>query len=239
MALSTSISRLAAYYARHGFKGTIRRAALSVKRAVLANCMVVFYCDLASQTMAPGSLPTSLKVERLRNYSDLSPQDLHEITSFWNPRLAHRRVKERFERGASLWLIRSAGSLAGYSWTLRGSAIAAYYFPMALDDVQLFDFYVFPRFRGRAILWFLVTDILRSLRDEGATRVFGDVAEWNQASLSFYRTVPFQRLGLARSFTIFGHTFISWAESEPVAQTGKQTSIPVTGTGSSISDLRT
>ena len=107
---------------------------------------------------------------------------------------------------------------AGYSWTIRGRTIASYYFPMAHDDVQLFDFYIFPRFRGRAILWFLITYILDYLRDEGAARVFGDVAEWNHASISFYQTVPFHRLGVVRSFTIFGHTFVSWGANDPRRQ---------------------
>jgi hypothetical protein len=29
---------------------------------------------------------------------------------------------------------------------------------------------------------------------------------------------PFRRLGMVRSFTIFGHTFVSWGETEPVKQ---------------------
>src|ERR1019366_6164229 len=44
MAISTSISRLAAYYKRHGFGATMRRAALAVERGLFSNRMVVFYC---------------------------------------------------------------------------------------------------------------------------------------------------------------------------------------------------
>jgi ribosomal protein S18 acetylase RimI-like enzyme len=168
-------------------------------------------------------MPSSLTVQCLSNSAELSAGDLHELTSFWNPKQAHRNIGERFEKGASLWLIRSGERLAGYSWTLRGRTIAEYYFPMAQEDVQLFDFYVFPKFRGRAILWFLIIFILSSLREEGASRVFGDVAEWNQASLSFYKTIPFQRLGRARTLTIFGRTFVSWTENEPLEKTQKDT----------------
>jgi|SRR5208282_2087044 len=214
MAISTSISRLAAYYTRHGFGATIRRAGVSVKRALLSNRMVVFYCDLAKQTTAPLKTPSSLKMERLRSYAELNPQDLQEILNVWNPKLAHRSIRERFDQGATLWLIKSEGRLAGYSWTLRGRTIAPYYFLLGEDDVQLFDFYVMPKFRGRAILWFLVAHILHSLRDEGAARIFGDVAEWNQPSLSFYRMTPFRRLGSARCFTILGHAFTHWVENE-------------------------
>jgi len=218
MAISTSISRLTSYCTRHGLGATFRRAGLAARRALFSSRMVVFYCDLGRLTAAPPNIPSSLKVERLRNYASLSQQDLQEMTSFWNPKQAHRNIRERFEKGASLWLIKSGDKLAGYSWTLRGNTIAPYYFLLGEDDVQLFDFYVFAKFRGRAILWFLVADILHSLRDEGAARVFGDVAEWNQPSLSFYKMTPFRRLGFVRSFTIFGHTFVSWVKNEPMEE---------------------
>jgi ribosomal protein S18 acetylase RimI-like enzyme len=216
MANSTSISRFTAYYSRHGLEATIRRAGLAMKRALFSSRMVVFYCDLGKQNTAPVNIPSSLKVERLRSYAELTSRDLQEMTSFWNPKQALRNIRERFDQGASLWLIKSGDKLAGYSWTLRSHTIAHYYFLLGEDDVQLFDFYVFPKFRGRAILWFLVANILDSLRAEGAMRVFGDVAEWNQPSLSFYRMTPFRRLGLARSFTILGHTFTRWVEDKTV-----------------------
>jgi len=219
MSISGSISRFIDYCKRNGLGATLRRLGLATKRTLFASRMVVFYCDLAKQSAAPMNLPNSIKVQRLANYAELSPQDLHELTSFWNPKQAHRDIVERFEQRASLWLIWSGDSLAGYSWTLRGRTIAPYYFPMAQDDVQLFDFYAFPKFRGRGILWFLITCILSRLRDEGAARVFGDVAEWNQPSLSFYKTLPFQRLGVVRSFAILGHTYASWSGNEPVRQT--------------------
>jgi GNAT superfamily N-acetyltransferase len=223
MVISNSISRLTAYFKRHGFEATIRRAGLAVRRTLFSNRMVVFYCDLAKQPTAPLNIPSSLKVERLRSYAELNRQDLQEIINAWNPKLAHRNIRERFEQGAALWLIKSEDRLAGYSWTIRGRTIAPYYFLLGEDDIQLFDFYVIAKFRGRAILWFLVAHILHTLRDEGAVRVFGDVAEWNQPSLSFYRMTPFRRLGLARSFTIFGHTFVSWVGNDPVKQIQKGT----------------
>jgi ribosomal protein S18 acetylase RimI-like enzyme len=219
MSISSSISRFTDYCRRNGLRATLRRLGQATKRGLFASRMVVFYCDLAKQTAAPVNPPSSIKVQRLSNYAELSLQDLHEMTSFWNPKQAHRDIQERFDQRASLWLIWSGDSLAGYSWTLRGRTIAPYYFPLAQDDVQLFDFYAFPKFRGRAILWFLITYILSRLREEGAARVFGDVAEWNQPSLSFYKTLPFHRLGVVRSFATLGHTFVSWSTNELVRQT--------------------
>jgi ribosomal protein S18 acetylase RimI-like enzyme len=214
MSISSSISRFTAYFRRHGFRSTLRRLGLAARRTLFSNRMVLFYSDISEHSAPTPDLPASLQVERKKNEAELSPQDLEKMTSFWNPKLAHRNINERFKNGASLWLIKLEDQLAGYSWTIRGRSIASYYFPIAQDDVQLFDFHVFPQFRGRAILWFLVSHILHSLRDEGAARVFGDVAEWNQASLSFYRTTSFRPIGLARKFTVLGRTFVWWAGNE-------------------------
>jgi GNAT superfamily N-acetyltransferase len=210
MSIASSVIRLAAYYSRNGFGETVRRTKVAAKRAIFANRMIVFYCELHKVSPTPVNLPTSIRVERLNNLSELSPNDLQDLTSFWNPSQARQNINERFESGASLWLIKSEGKLSGFSWTLRARTIAPYYFPMTQDDVQLFDFYVFPKFRGRAILWFLIMHLLQNLKTEGVARVFGDVAEWNQASLSFYKMTPFQKLGVVRAFTFFGQTYTRW-----------------------------
>jgi ribosomal protein S18 acetylase RimI-like enzyme len=218
MSISTSISRFTAYYSRHGFRATVQRGGVALQRAFFANRMVVLYCDLPGQNLRPVNIPSSMKVDRLRSEGELSHTDFQEITSFWNPKLARRNIKERFAKGASLWLIKSEDKAAGYGWTLQGRTIAEYYFPMGPKDVQLFDFYVSPKFRGRALHWLLTAYILQTLAAEGAARAFADTGEWNQAQISSFRMTPFRRLGLVRSFTIFGRTFVSWAEKETAKQ---------------------
>lgn len=153
-------------------------------------------------------------MERLRSYAELSPKDLDQIIHIWNPKLAQRNMKERFDRGASLWLIKLQDRLAGCGWTLQGHTIAPYYFRLAEDDVQFFDFHVFPKHRGRAIDWFLMTYALRTLAVDGAARAFAEAAEWNQASLSSIATTPFRPLGWARKLTLFRHTIVCWDDNE-------------------------
>jgi hypothetical protein len=191
---------------------------MALRRALFANRMVVFYCDLSKQTLSAVPFPSSLKVDRLGRDEELSQQDLEAIVAHWNPQLALQNIRERFAKGALLWLVRCEEQLAGYCWTIRGRAIVPYYFPMATDDVQFFDFYVFPEFRGRAILCFLISYMLHTLEAESGGRAFGDVAEWNQASLSFYKMTPFRRFGVARSFNVLGRRFTSWAKDENTEQ---------------------
>jgi ribosomal protein S18 acetylase RimI-like enzyme len=218
MAISVSISRLAAYYTRHGFEPTVRRLGLAARRMLFSGRTVLFYCDLSAQTSLMADLPSSLMVGRYRNQTALSPQDLQEITSFWNPKLAARNIKQRFEQGASLWLIKSEGHLAGYGWTLQGQTIEPHYFRLGSDDIHLFNFQVFPQYRGRGVNPLLVRYIVRSLAAECQGRAFIEAAEWNQAQLSSLRRTPFRRLGSARKITFFRHTIAFWDDDNTVEQ---------------------
>ena len=218
MAISTSISRLTAYYKRNGLGATLGRLNLAIRRTLFSSRMVLFYCDLSKLSSPAPEMPSRLEMERHQSQSDLSPQDLQEITSFWNPGQARRNICERFGLGASLWLIRFEGKLAGYGWTLQGRTVEPHYFPLGENDVQFLDFHVFPKYRGRALDWFLMTHILHCLAEEGRARAFGEAAEWNKASLSSFAMTPFRRLGWARKFTIFGRTMVSWTPNKSVQE---------------------
>ncbi len=218
MAISTAISRFTDYYRRHGFAATLRRAGVAVKRALFSSRSVLFYCDLTRLTAPPADLPSFLKVERKASSAELSLEDIEAITSFWNPKLVQKNMQERFGKGASLWLIKSEGKLAGYGWTLQGRTVEPHYFSLGKDDFHLFDFHVFPQYRGQGMNPFLVTHILRSLAAEGAGRAFIEAAEWNQPQLSSLTKTPFRRLGLARKLTIFGRTIVCWDKKGANAQ---------------------
>jgi ribosomal protein S18 acetylase RimI-like enzyme len=228
MAISSSISRLTAYFARHGFWATVHRAVIAGKRAVFSNRMVLLYCDLSAQSSPAADLPKSLTVERYRTQTEVSLSDLEQISSFWNPLLSKRNIKKRFEQGGSLWLIKSEDRLAGYGWTLQGHTIEPHYFRLGPDDVHLFDFQVFPQYRGRGMNPQLVGYILRSLAVECRGRAFIEAAEWNRPQLASLRNTPFRRLGLARKFTVLRRTIVCWDDNEAVEQqrTGDVTNAP-------------
>jgi hypothetical protein len=216
MAIYASLARLTSYYSNHGFGATLNRAALALRRALFSGRMVVFSFDLGQVTPVPVDLPDSLKVERLESLLEVSPLDLQAMTSFWNPKQADRKIKERFAKKASLWLIKSGDNLAGYGWTLQGTTIEPYYFPLGHRDVHLFDFHVFPQYRGRGMNPLLVGTILNDLTTEAGGNAFIEAAEWNEAQLSSLRKTPFRQMGRVRSLNLFGHMFVFWAEREPV-----------------------
>jgi ribosomal protein S18 acetylase RimI-like enzyme len=232
MAISASISRLTVYYKRHGCGSTLRRFSIAARRTLFSSRMVLFYCDLSTLSSSTSEMPSRLKVERHRSQADISPQDLQEITSFWNPDLARRNINHRFELGASLWLIKFEDKLAGYGWTLRGRTVEPHYFRLGQDDVHLFDFHVFPQYRGRGLNPHLVNHILRGVAAECQRRAFIEAAEWNQAQLASLRRTPFRRLSSARKFTIFDHTIVCWARDEAMEQKNAFKNAPLAAAGS-------
>jgi hypothetical protein len=214
MIISNAISRVAEYSRRHGFAATLRRAGLAARRAVFANRMVVFYCDLDNRLLRPINTPKTFKIERIRALTELRVEQFQQITSFWNPKLAVRNICERFDCGATLWIVECQNELAGYGWTLRGRAIEPYYFPLGERDVQLFDFFVLAKFRGRALHWLLTGHILHTLATEGVGRAYADTHEWNAAQLASFKMTPLRCLGLVRTYNFFGRQLRSWTQEE-------------------------
>jgi len=217
MSVSSAFDRLAEYYRRHGLRSTVKRARLAARR-ISANRMVLFYCDVSTLGRSKEGLPGGLEVERKTSANQLSPSDLNDFLNVWNPGLARRQMDERFRLGSSLWLAKRDGALAGYGWSLRGGTVEPHYFPLGQNDVHLFDFTVFERYRGRGINPLLVTSILHRLAADGADRAFIEAAEWNRAQLSSLGKTPFRRLGCARKSTILGQTFVHWAEEKTQVQ---------------------
>ena len=199
----------------------MQRVRVAVHRTLFAGRMVVFYCDLDERRLLPVNFHKTLRVERRNALTELSSERLEEISSFWNAKLAIRNTRERFEKGASLWLLESEDQLAGYGWTLRGQTITPYYFPLGPDDVQLFDFYVFPRFRGKALHWLLTSHILHTLATEGCSRAFADTHEWNQAQLASFKMTPFQPLGFVKTYKTLGRMFTCWSAPQSTDQQQK------------------
>lgn len=224
MRLATSVPmasmlRVLQFYARHGLNATVRRAFLGLHRAVFARRFVVFYCDLALYSRV-GMPPKPLQVERVHAIRELNESDLRTLTTFWNPEEMRRRMQQRFAKSASLWLIRSAGDLAGFGWSLQGGTVEPYYFPLAVGDVHLFDFHVFPKFRGNGLNRVLVKEILSRLAEETRGRAFIEAAEWNLSQLASLGKMPVTRLGVVRQINVLGYRMIHWTRATATSYPG-------------------
>jgi ribosomal protein S18 acetylase RimI-like enzyme len=212
------VSRLFAFLKRHGFRATLRRSWVFGQR-MFSQRMVLFYLDFpkgeASDEISTGTrLPPALTVERVGRQAEMRSEDWEKIVNFWNPKITQKQISERFGQGATLWMIRWEGRLAGYGWTITGHTIVPHYHPLGSNDVHMFDFLVFPEFRGKNVNPSLVDYILDQMTREGRTRAYIEVREWNKPQLKSLGKTKFQLLGVARKTSLLGRTFVEWIPGE-------------------------
>ena len=154
----------------------------------------------------------------------LDTREMRQLVNSSYPPSARRRLSERFARGASLWLFEIDNDLAAYGWTLRGDTIEPHFFPLGSNDVHLFDFFVFPEYRGRRLNPALVNDILSELAIESRYqgRAFIDAADWNTPQLHSLKRMSFHQLGCARKYELGGGQSFFGARRVPHSDKSKR-----------------
>jgi GNAT superfamily N-acetyltransferase len=172
----------------------------------------LFECDLSAPQQAVPKESGNITIEQKNHPAELNEDDRRRIANAWNVELANRLHAERFSRGESLWLLKTDGKVAAYGWTIKHQTIEPHFYPLGTGDVHLFDFFVFPEFRGRRFNPFLVNHILGRLASEHAKRAFIEAAEWNTPQLTSLGRTSFRKLGCARKFRLFGKTIVVWQD---------------------------
>ena len=123
-------------------------------------------------------------------------------------------MNERFAAQAELWLLRCQGVIAAFGWTIKGRTMEPHFVPLTPRDVHLFDFFVFPEFRGRGLNPSLVSQILEAISHENLSKAFIEAAAWNHPQLSSLKKTPFRRLGEARKFQFGKKPVVLWSRRE-------------------------
>jgi GNAT superfamily N-acetyltransferase len=205
--LPSSIGRFRHYYRTHGAQATLQRLKVALQRFGSAKQFVLYSCDLPvfDQPQAIGTL------HRKKSAETMTAEESERIISHWNPDAMRKLMAERFAAGAELWLLHWNAAVAAYGWTLKEKTMEPHFFPLKPGDVHLFDFFVFPEFRGRNLNPSLVTQILEEVGREGSKRALIEAAVWNKAQHASLAKTPFRKIGAATRKVIFGISpRISW-----------------------------
>jgi ribosomal protein S18 acetylase RimI-like enzyme len=135
--------------------------------------------------VAPGKRSGRPESETARGFDRTKPMEFGSNDQLLEPKAGEPKYPGTVREG-SFAMVDRASRATGWLWLdPERKDYCAYYFPLGPKDVQLFDFYVLPKFRGRAIHWLLTSHILHMLAVEGGARAFADIGEWNQATASF------------------------------------------------------
>lgn len=200
------LGRLSSFYKRHGFRETAGRGLDELHRLSFLGRMALYQCRLPVTETAK---PPWLQVQRVGS-TTLDDNDRKRIVDVWNPEVCARQIVARFQAGAELWLARAGGVLAGFGWSIRGLTMEPHFFPLSPDDVHLFDFFVFPEFRGRNINVALVWEILRMFGQEGAHRAHIECAMWNTPQIRSLSKTPFIKYAEASKLCLGGRPVVCW-----------------------------
>jgi ribosomal protein S18 acetylase RimI-like enzyme len=206
------IGRLVHYGQRHGLRATVQRAWHGLKRKFTGGRQVLFCCDLARLSAETCVKMASGSIERKRSAAEVAAEDMDRVVNAGYPETARRQATQRFAAGASLWLYKLEGQVAAYGWTIAGKTMSPHFHPLGDNDVHLFDFLVFPEYRGRRLNVQLVSYILGALATEKQGRAFIEADEWNTPQLHSLRRMPFRQYGFARKFQWFGKTVTIWSD---------------------------
>jgi len=68
----------------------------------------------------------------------------------------------------------------------------------------IYDTYVSPEYRGLKIAPFLITEIMKFLKNSGVKKIGCHIPSWNTASINSYTRVGFKKTKYIRYFKIFG-----------------------------------
>src|ERR1051325_1281371 len=210
MSLEDPANRVFAFYRRHGLFASLRRCMESLREAVSNTDTVLMYCDLQTCHSTDSELPAGITIERRGCLADVPLADLQKVLNYWNRDIMAKQIREQFQQGASAWLVKKNGQLAGYGWTLRGSTMEPHFFPLCENDVHLFDFVVFPEFRGQGTNPVLVNRILKVTASEGCGRAFIEAARRNKRQMKSLGKTPFRTFGLAKKMSCFGWIWVAW-----------------------------
>ena len=208
-------SRFIEYYRRHGVLETCARIWLAMERAVWRGGLILFYSASDEIPEAEGNNQTiPLEIEQIHREEDIPDLALKRILQHWNERLMKRHIKERFEKGARLWLAKVEKDYAGFGWSIVGTSIEPYFFPLSNSDAHLFNFHIFPEYRGNGINPLLVNHMLLVLKNEKINRALIETNTWNKAQIRSLEKTYFHKLGRARKITILGKTIVIWLQLE-------------------------
>jgi GNAT superfamily N-acetyltransferase len=160
------------------------------------------------------ALPAGIVIERYNTYDEAVRPAMKRIVDYWGREGMTQKVKDRYAKGAILWVVKWQGEIAGFVWSISGKMLAPWYLPTTLHDGYIFDAVTFEEYRGRGLYPLLMNFVLGKLKSEGISRMVGELYSTNSASLRGLKKTYYHSFGLAKKFRIFGRNITIWSQRD-------------------------
>jgi hypothetical protein len=204
--------RFNAYCQKHGLIRTFRRIWEYLYKIIFKSQEILFYADMNKLTDTVLDLPYNITIELRSAYDEAVQPDMQRMVDYWNEEQSIDLVKERFRKGAILWMVKVAGIIAGFLWSIRGKMVSPYHLPLTPNDAVIFDVVTFEEFRGRGLYPMFLDFVFGKLKAEGVSRVYGHSFIWNKSSIKGLNKSYYRQLSKTRKFHIFGRNITIWSQ---------------------------
>lgn len=193
---------------------TLYRIYQHICRKLFKSKTILFYTDLYEIKNLTLRLPQDIVIENKIKYDEAFQSDMKKIINFWEDRKLIDETRERFEKGAILWIVKLKDEIAGLVWSIRGKMVSPYYLPLVPNDAILFDALTLDEYRGCGLYGLLMEKVMEELKLAGVVRVYGMVEEWNIPSIHGIEKTCFQKFIITRKFHILGRNITIWSYAD-------------------------
>jgi len=199
------------YYQKKGFLKTVSRIFEQFYRILFKSKTVLFFADMSEVDNSKLKLPQDIVIEYKESFNQALQSDMKKMINYWEDIMEMDRARERFEKGAILWIIKSKADIAGFGWSIRGKMVSPYHLPITPNDVVLFDFFTFEEYRGHGFYALLLENIKGKMKLEGVSRVYGHSYEWNRSSIHGLEKGNMHKFIVTRKFHFWGRNITIWS----------------------------
>lgn len=206
-ALRDNLHKAKELFQEHGLFQFIKRILVKISRFIFqTNSAIWFEKDLAKIDDFSPSL--SVKVN-LNSKSD-TIKWLRSRKESW---LIHpKEIETGLKNSHYFPSVRYEGQIVGLAKVGHGDVFIADYdkvLRFAPQKAFIYDSYVLPEYRGKGVAAYLITEVMKMLKEKGFRTVRCHIPAWNKASIMTYKKVGFERLKDIRCFRVLGITFLT------------------------------
>ena len=202
--------RLTRYYRKHGVTGFLKHAVDKLAEKLFQAPEVIYAVDLPQLTAPRHELPDSWSLAERKAQAEMTAAEIDALYEQLGQLEMNAHMKERFGKGASLWLLGIDGSAVGMVWSESAPTLWPHCMALGPHDLHLFDNVVFEAFRGQGINPVLIETVLQELKRQGFSRLYIETNWRNIPERRSIRKTSFQPLGVASVQRRGGKIIAAW-----------------------------
>ena len=208
------LKRIADIVRSEGLIAGIKWLIITLYHRVIPQKQVIWRTDLTETNSEGFSLPENIEIKRFYSIDQMEKEDLKTLIEDGTDLMGSAGrilIRERFEKGAVLWLLKVNGQLGGYRWTINNDHVNPTYVPHTEADVHSIGSELLPAFRGRDLFDLFRISSYITLKNEGFKRYYSETYLWNKRAVkSILKNSPRKKIGIATRFRIFGKNVVVW-----------------------------